>query len=277
MTVADCLRQSGLAKLEAQMLLAHVLGQSRVWLIAHDTDTVTAVQAAEFNKLCMARTEGQPMAYLIGRREFMDLDLEVNPSVLIPRPETELLVQLVVDHLQGVDRPTRMLDLGTGSGAIALAVANACPNTRVSATDISGSALAVAHRNAQRLELDVDFFQGSWFEPFELMPERPEFDVIASNPPYIRAGDHHLTKGDLRFEPVSALTDGSDGLSAYRIISAQAKVFLKSGGCLWFEHGFDQSQAVQSILLDQGFDSPKTLQDLAGLPRVTGAFYNAYK
>lgn len=274
-TIKDCLApgttSADLPRLEAQMLLAHVLGQPRVWLIAHDDHVLTEAELFGFNRLCQRRLAGEPMAYLVGEREFMGLTFEVNPAVLIPRPETELLVQAVLDAIAAIDAP-RVLDLGTGSGAIAVSLAHGCPRAEVWATDISPDALDLAQRNAVRHEVNVQFRLGSWFKA--LGDQDLRFDVVVSNPPYIAAGDNHLEQGDLRFEPRIALTDEADGLSAYRELVVGARRFLVLGGHLYVEHGFDQGPAISQLFEQAGFLDVKTIQDLAGHPRVTTGSYN---
>jgi len=267
-TVRDLLGSSSLPRLETQMLLQHVLGASRAWLIAHDTDPLDAAHVREFEALCARRLEGEPMAYLVGRREFMGHGFAVEPGVLIPRPETELLVETALGELarRGRDRP-RVLDLGTGSGAIAISLALAQPDAEVVATDLSEAALGVARRNAQALGARVEFLPGSWFQALE--GQRP-FDLIVSNPPYIQDGDPHLARGDLRFEPAGALTDGADGLSALAHIAVQAPQWLAPGGGLWMEHGYDQAADVRRLLLEAGFGRVDSLRDLAGIERVSG-------
>lgn len=282
-TVRDCLtageREWRLPRLEAQMLLSHVLGKPRVWLIAHDDQALTDEEFEAFQGLCQRRMAGEPIAYLVGEREFMGLAFHVTPAVLIPRPETELLVETALKALAGRHAP-HVLDLGTGSGAIAVALAHARPDAQVWATDISAEALEIARRNAARHDVEVGFLSGTWFEPFAhaVVEDDPEsscrFDAIVSNPPYIPMSDAHLTEGDLRFEPKSALTDNADGLSAYRVLTGEALKFLVPGGCLCVEHGFDQGPAVFDLFEAAGFVDIKTIRDLAGHPRVTAGFYN---
>jgi release factor glutamine methyltransferase len=253
------------------MLLAFVLNQSRVWLIAHDDYLLTHDQCTRFFALRARRLEGEPMAYLLGEREFMGLMLAVSPAVLIPRPETELLVHTVLQMTQD-KLGARILDLGTGSGAIAVALAHQRPDAAVWATDLSEDAMRLARVNAKRHGVTIQWRQGSWFEALtnlELL-----FDVVVSNPPYIAPTDHHLTQGDLRFEPRSALTDEIDGLSAYRLIAHQSTRFLATGGHLCVEHGFDQASAVAETFRCAGFSDIKTTKDLAGHPRVTSGSYN---
>lgn len=276
----------GLPRLEARMLLEHVLQKPRAWLLAHDTDAIDPALAANFLTLCAERRQGKPMAQLFGYREFMSYRFMVTPDVLIPRPETELLVETGLQALasrQALTSITRsadkqsasagpaILDLGTGSGAVAISLALLRPDAFVVATDLSTSALSVAQQNAQALGARIQWWQGSWYEA---LPAEGRFDLIVSNPPYIASGDPHLTRGDLRFEPVGALTDGADGLSAIRLIIAGAPVHLKPEGQLWLEHGYDQSEAVQNLLLTHGFSEVRSVQDLAGIARVTGGLYN---
>lgn len=274
-TVKACLARvtqaGGLPRLEAQMLLAHLLGKSRVWLIAHDDHELTELQREAFERLCERRLAGEPMAYLVGQREFMGLTFEVGPAVLIPRPETELLVQTALDLVAGIDSP-RILDLGTGSGAIAVALAHLSENAQLWATDISARALELAQRNAARHDVQIEFLAGSWFDA--LASTDLSFDLIVSNPPYIPAGDAHLTEGDLRFEPETALTDAADGLSAYRVLAADARHWLSPSGHLCVEHGFDQGDAVARLFRQAGFETVKTIRDLADHPRVTTGSYN---
>ena len=263
-TVRQALAQSGLVPVDAKALLAHVLGRNRAWLAAHETDALTQDEASEFQALCNRRRAGEPVAYLTGSREFWGLMLSVTPDVLIPRPETETLVEFVLSKLPG-DRAVRVLDLGTGSGAIALALAHDRPNAALTATDRSEAALAVARDNARRLGLsNVAFAAADWYDG---VPPGP-WDMIASNPPYIGAIDPHLQEGDLRFEPVAALSPGADGHAALRIIVGGARERLSPGGWLVVEHGHDQSEAVRALFRDAGFSDITALRDLAGIPRV---------
>ena len=248
------------------MLLELVLHQPREWLLAHDTDPLSAEVAAQFLTLAAKRRQGVPMAHLVGYREFMGHRLAVSPDVLIPRPETELLVELALQSLPA-SVESSLLDLGTGSGAVAISVALARPKVRVVATDLSEPALALAQKNAHQLGAQVQFWQGNWYEA---LPPEGRFAVIVSNPPYIAHSDPHLLQGDLRFEPAGALTDGADGLAALRKIIQGAKQHLSVGGWLWLEHGFEQAPAVVQLLLAADFKTVETRHDLAGLPRVTG-------
>lgn len=250
---------------DAELLLAHVLGASRTWLFAHARDDLPPEPRARFESLVARRAEGEPVAYLVGRRGFWSLDLQVTPATLIPRPETELLVELALERLPA-DRMLRVADLGTGSGAIALAIARERPQAKVVATDASADALAIARGNAARHGLDnVVFREGRWFAP--LAGER--FDLVASNPPYVADGDAHLEQGDLRYEPRSALAAGPDGLDDVRIIVADARGHLAAGGWLLLEHGLDQGDAVRTLLDAAGFTQVATRQDLEGRDRVT--------
>ncbi len=267
-TVADLLAHArGVVDgVDAETLLAHVLGHGRSWLFAHAGDAVADGARASFGALLQRRVIGEPVAYLTGRRGFWTLDLEVTPDTLVPRPETELLVELALSRL-APDRPWRIADLGTGSGAIALAIARERPHACVIATDTSTAALEVAGRNAARHGIvNVEFRHGDWFAP--LAGER--FDFIASNPPYIADGDPHLSDGDLRFEPDAALSSGVDGLDAIRTIVAAAPAYLEPGGWLLLEHGRDQGTAVSGLLLRAGFIDIETTPDLEGRDRVSG-------
>ena len=265
-TVRHALAQSGLVPVDAQVLLAHVLGVGRAWLIAHATDPLPRDRADAFFALAKRRREGEPVAYLTGRREFHGLDLDVSPAVLVPRPETETLVECALERLPA-ERPLAVVDLGTGSGAIALAIASERPLARVLATDASPDALAVARGNATRLGLaNATFAQGDWYEA--LPADAGPFDLVASNPPYIVAGDPHLDEGDLRFEPACALSPGGDGLDALRVIVAGAPARLAAGGWLMVEHGYDQSDAVRALFAEAGFEAIESRRDLAGIPRV---------
>lgn len=265
-TGRSLLQICGLPRLEGRMLLEYVLQQPREWLLAHDTDPLESESAARFLSLATERRQGVPMAHLIGCREFMGDRFEVTPAVLIPRPETETLVEVALAAI--TDRPEpAVLDMGTGSGIVAISLARARPDAQVTATDVSVEALTVAQKNAQTLGVRIAWWQGSWYAA---LPPEARFDLIVSNPPYIAAHDTHLQQGDLRFEPTLALTDGADGLSALRQIIAGAGERLSPGGSLWLEHGYDQAQAVGQMLREAGFSSVQTHADLAKVPRVTG-------
>ncbi|WP_133501162.1 peptide chain release factor N(5)-glutamine methyltransferase [Cognatilysobacter terrigena] len=249
---------------EAELLLAHALGHSPSWLFAHGDDTLDAATLEGALRLIDRRVAGEPVAYLLGRRGFWTLDLDVTPATLIPRPETERLVELAMKRIPAGD--AHVADLGTGTGAIALALASERPGARVIATDASAEALDVARRNAKRLGLPrVEFRRGDWYAP--LAGER--LDVIVSNPPYIADGDPHLVQGDLRHEPASALASGADGLDAIRVIAAGARAHLVDGGWLLVEHGYDQGEAVRRLFSDAGLVDVSTAQDLEHRDRVT--------
>lgn len=269
-TVAQALGEAqagGLDRLDAQLLLGHLLGQPRSWLIAHDDDVLPPQTAAAFDALCRRRAAGEPFAYLVGEREFHGLPLQVGPAVLVPRPDTETLVDWALELLAGelADRPApAVVDLGTGSGAIALAVKHRHPAARVSAVDVSDAALAVARGNAQRLGLDVGFRAGSWWHP---LPGQ-HFDLVLSNPPYIAGDDPHLVA--LAYEPSLALTPGGDGLDAIRAIVDGAPAHQQPGSWLLLEHGWDQARAVAALLQAAGFEGVSTRTDLANRDRCTG-------
>lgn len=257
----DAARAAGLARLDAQRLLSHHLGRTREWLIAHDDAALPADLATAFALDVQRRADGVPLAYLVGEREFHGLVLTVSPAVLVPRPETEGLVDWAAEvALPGA----AVVDLGTGSGAIALALQHRRPDLRVTATDASAAALAIARANARRLALAVEFDEGDWWAP--LAGRR--FDLAVSNPPYIAGNDAHLAA--LAHEPRGALTPEGDGLAALRRIVGGAAAHLAPGGWLLLEHGFDQAAAVQALLQDAGFTAVQTRTDLAGLPRCSG-------
>ncbi len=253
------------ARREAQILLGHALGVSRAWLSAHGDEKADPSAAAIFRDLIRRRRTGEPVAYLVGKREFYGLDFHVTPDVLIPRADTETLVDSALEKLRP-GAPHDVLDLGTGSGCIAITIAHERPTARVTAVDVSNAALNIARRNAVAIGVDVEFVQGRWFAP--LAANR--FDLIVSNPPYVAAGDPHLQQGDLRFEPATALTSGKDGLTDIRVIVAGARAHLRAGGWLLFEHGHDQAGICRDLLLDAGFGDVISCADLAGLPRVAG-------
>jgi release factor glutamine methyltransferase len=264
--VRRALVASGLVPLDAQVLLAHVLGVPRAWLAAHGTDPLSHEAASTFFTLAQRRREGEPIAYLVGAREFWGLAFRVTPDVLIPRPETETLVELALAYVADA-HPSRVLDLGTGSGAIAIAIAHERPQASVTGVDLSAAAIAVARGNATRLDVaNVEFVQSDWFAALA----GARYDVIAANPPYVAGSDPHLQEGDLRFEPRGALSPGGDGLTALRMIVAGAPDHLVAGGHLVVEHGHDQSAAVQSLFRDAGFDRITSRNDLAGIARVVG-------
>ncbi len=270
-TVALAMREAralGLDRLDAQLLLAAALGRPRSWLLAHDDAALTPPQQRHFAAHCERRVRGEPVAYLLGEKAFHGLTLHVDLNVLVPRPDTETLVDWALDVLRaGSPRPA-VLDLGTGSGAIALAIAQAHPAAQVCATDISAAALAVAHANGKRLGLAVEWLPGDWWAPLA----GRHFDLVLANPPYVAADDPHLDT--LAHEPRCALTPGGDGRSALRAISAQAGAHLNGGGWLLLEHGYEQATAVQAMLRDAGFGAIETRKDLAGQLRCTGGRWN---
>lgn len=252
-------------RVDADELLQHALGRDRTWLRLHEDDVVAAEAAAHFERLVLRRLRGEPVAYLTGSRGFWSLELAVGPATLIPRADTELIVEWALELLpRGVH--SSALDLGTGSGAIALALKKERPRCVVTAVERSHDALAVARGNGERLGLGVRFVEGDWFST--LAGER--FDVIVANPPYIAAGDLHLAQGDLRFEPATALVAGPDGLDDLRRIAAEAPAHIFRDGWLLLEHGHDQGAAVRRLLLDQGFAEVATRRDLGGNDRITG-------
>lgn len=252
-------------RLDAEILLAHVLETSRSNLFARPEQRLAGEQLRLFALLVVGRGKGQPVAYLTGRREFWSLNLKVNSDTLIPRPETELLVEQSLRRVP-VGARWYLLDLGTGSGAIALALAKERPHCVLTATDISNSALAVARDNAAVLGIrNVEFLQGDWFAPVA----GRRYSLIVSNPPYVPDADPHLNAGDLRFEPRRALTGGPDGLAAIRKITLRAPAHLDNGGVLLLEHGYDQAKRVRELLSAAGFEDPQTFCDLDGHERVS--------
>lgn len=265
MRVREALAQCGLVPVDAQVLLAHVVARDRSWIAAHRDDDLPTPQADAFFALAKRRREGEPVAYLTGTKEFWGLPLRVTPAVLVPRPETETLVELALERIPR-DADVRVLDLATGSGAVALAIARERPRAHVVATDVSRDALDVARGNAHRLALgNVAFVETDWWAAVE-----GRFDAIVSNPPYVAADDPHLD-GDVRFEPRGALVPPGDALSALRTIVTRAPQFLAARGFLAVEHGYDQSRAVQDLLHAAGFEAIVVRRDLAGIARVAGA------
>ena len=256
----------GLARLDAQLLLLHVLqrpANDRAWLLAHDEDSLSANEASAFQALCARRAAGEPLAYIVGHKEFFGLELQVDQRVLVPRPDTETLVQWALDVIPGLTRDPRVIDLGTGSGAIALAIKRQCPAARVEATDRSEDALAVARANASLHALDVEFRQASWLAGCEV-----RYDLIVSNPPYVAENDPHLSA--LASEPLHALAAGPDGMDDLRILVAEAPACLNRGGWLLLEHGYDQAAQVRALLSAAGFGSVASRRDLGGNERCSG-------
>ena len=266
LALADALQQAGargLGRLDAQLLLLHALGRDphdRAWLLAHDTDRMDATAAAHFASACDRRLRGEPVAYILGHKEFFGLDLAVDARVLVPRPDTETLVQWALDCMR---QGASVIDLGTGSGAIALALQHARPDAQITAVDRSADALAVAQANAARLGLGVRFRQGDWLQGMH-----GHFDLVVSNPPYIALADPHLPA--LAHEPIEALVAGTDGLDDLRTIIAQAGAHLVPGGWLLLEHGHDQAEPVTRLLAHAGLVRVQSRPDLAGVARCSG-------
>lgn len=271
MTLADSLRRAqtlGLERLDAQLLHLFALGRGlhdRAWLLAHDTDELSATVLERLEPLLQRRLDGEPLAYITGSKDFFGLPLLVDSRVLDPRPDTETLVEWALEHMPA-DASCDVIDLGTGSGAIALALQQQRPLARVSAVDASADALAVAQTNAERLKLAVHFIQSHWLQSVE-----GTFDLIVSNPPYIRTDDPHLAA--LRHEPLQALASGPDGLDDIRTIIEQAPARLKRGSWLLLEHGYDQAASVRNLFTRAGWKNVQSRQDLAGIERCTGAQY----
>ncbi len=263
MTVDGLLRSAQIDALEARILLAHALGCTRVQLVIRARDELSPAQEAAATKLFVRRRQGEPIAYLTGEREFFGLNFHVTPDVLIPRHETELLVELALERLPSKGQ---VLDLGTGSGAIAVSIAHVRSDAQVTASDASAAALEVARRNAALNGASVRFLLSDWYQDID-----GQFNLIVSNPPYIAAGDPHLSQGDLRFEPASALTDDADGLTDLAAIIDGAPARLQPGGWLLMEHGYDQAATVRALLERAGWPQPQSWRDLAGIERVTGA------
>lgn len=264
-TIARALSAFALPRLESRLLLMHVQPElSHVTMVAYPERELAAEVFLAFSLLAERRLAGEPLAYLIGAREFYGRRFEVGPAVLIPRPETEHLVEAALQRLGA--RAAKVLDLGCGSGAIALTLALESPGWEVCAIDVSADALALARKNAEQLKAAVNFYQGCWFDP---LPVSARFDLIVSNPPYISAHDPHLAQGDVRFEPRLALTDNGDGLDCLRAIVAGAPARLASEGWLMVEHGYDQGAAVRALFAAQGLSQIETQKDLAGNDRVT--------
>jgi release factor glutamine methyltransferase len=265
MTIREALRDGGLDAADARALLRHVIGRDEAWLISHPEQLLSAKEEATYATLHARRAAGEPVAYLTGSREFFSLAFKVTPAVLIPRPETELLVEAALERIPA-DAPWRVLDLATGSGCVAIAIARRHPRAQATATDVSPAALAVARENAARHGVNVEFVESDWFAA--LTGRR--FDLIVANPPYVAEGDPHLDAGDLRFEPRSALVAGSAGLDGIEAIVERAPFHLAAGGWLLFEHGHDQGACSRVLLAAAGFDDIVTLRDLADNERVSG-------
>ena len=257
------------AKFELLLLLQHAFKVNHAWLITHEGDVLQANSQAAFEALLKRRLTGEPIAYILGRREFYGLNLKVTPDTLIPRADTETLVQAALAKISPQEK-SQILDLGTGTGAIALAIAKHCPQTLVMALDASQAALNIAIENAQNLDItNINFILSDWFSALSQDNNKQKFDVIVSNPPYIETNDSHLKQGDLRFEPQSALTSGADGLDAIRAIITQAPQHLNPHGWLLLEHGYNQASKVADLLKQAGFRETSHCQDLAGIVRIT--------
>lgn len=268
LTVGEALReaQQRIDAADARALLCHATERTPAYLIAHSQAQLSPAVAARYAGLVERRAAGEAVAYLTGEREFYGRTFKVTPAVMIPRPETELLVDLALERIPQRS-PTRVLDLGTGSGCVAISIASERSQAKIVATDQSLEALAAARRNAVALHVgNLAFLQSDWFAGLR----RERFDLIVSNPPYVAAGDPHLGEGDLRFEPPSALIGGEDGLEAIRTIVKGARTYLVAGGWLLFEHGFDQSARARALLRDGGYRDIFSARDLAGIERVTG-------
>lgn len=262
-TIAQLQVQSLLDPLDNRILLCHALGMSRVALITQSERALNDEEAARLAALIRRRVDGEPIAYIVGQREFYGLPFNVSPAVLIPRPDTELLVELALERLPP---RSRVLDMGTGSGAIAVAIAHTRPDAQVTALDVSPAALDVARSNAALNQAKVTFLDSDWYSAVA----GASFGLIVSNPPYIADGDRHLSEGDLRFEPGGALTDYADGLSCLRTIIEGAPAHLDTDAWLLMEHGYDQAAAVRGLLAAQGYTDVQSWRDLAGIERVTG-------
>lgn len=277
-SIADALRwatSAGIDRLDGQLLLLHAVGRpnhDRSWLVAHDDQRLQASEVGAFEALVTRRLAGEPLAYIVGVKEFFGLSFAVSNAVLIPRPDTETLVQWALQTINALETDTstpHILDLGTGSGAIALAIKSQAPQCLVTAVDASPTALAQAELNGQQLGLDVNWRQSDWFASVD----HRSFDVIVSNPPYIAANDPHLR--DLRHEPLSALTSGADGLDDLRHIVARSGPYLREGGWLLLEHGYDQADRVAGLLKAAGFTAIGHQTDLGGVTRCTGGRWSA--
>lgn len=264
MTVRELIQQARIDRVEAEILLADVLEVERTWLFAHGEDPVAEPALTLFIDLTKARLTGEPLAYVLGYRDFRSLRLGVNRHVLIPRRETEHLVEWAIEHIDAGAR--RVLDLGTGSGAIALACKSERPDAMLTAVDCSAEALACAEANARSLDVQVEWLESHWFEQLG----GAQWDLVVSNPPYISASDEHLKQGDLPAEPDSALIGGQTGLEPIEHIVEHAPEYLVSGGWLLIEHGFDQADAVTECMQDRGFQQLTSRRDWSSQPRMTG-------
>jgi release factor glutamine methyltransferase len=270
-TIGSILAKRDIVKREIEMILEHVTGLSRASVIAHPEHALSDDETAHAQRMITQREAGEPMAYIIGTREFYGLTFHVTPDVLIPRPETEVLVEQALARLSKTyaAKGARILDLGTGSGAIAVSIAKHAANATVTATDISTGALKIAQKNAGINDVQIRFIKSDWLAALA----NEKFDLIVSNPPYVAYGDPHLTEGDLRFEPLTALTDGAPnerGLACIKRIVADAPLHLNDGGWLLFEHGYDQADDCAALLAARGYTNLLRATDLAAIPRVAG-------
>lgn len=267
-SVAEALRACPLPATESRLLMQHVLQASHAFIASHGELALEADQLARFREISARRAAGEPVAYLLGTREFYSLPFRVSPAVLIPRAETELLVDLVIGKLSPESR-ARVLDLGTGSGCIAVALKKHLPAARITAVDVSQAALDLARENARQLPAEaaaIEFILSDWFQALS----RRKFDLIVANPPYVASNDPHLRAGDPRFEPRNALDGGHDGLRFIREIAEQARQYLAPAGWLMFEHGYHQAEACRELLQKHGYADVFTRGDLAGIPRASG-------
>ncbi|MDO5667031.1 MAG: peptide chain release factor N(5)-glutamine methyltransferase [Alcaligenaceae bacterium] len=280
-TIKDVLKLQQLPLLERRMLLEFVFNKPRAWFITHDDELLDELIKERLQSLFERRLAGEPMAYIVGQREFMGLVFKVTSAVLIPRPETELLVETALAYLadlkaKGVTQP-KVLDIGTGSGIIAICIKYYFPEAEVMALDLSDDALEVAQENAQKLNLQIEFLKSDLFTA--LKPQENSFDLIVSNPPYIDHEDKHLQQGDVRFEPAMALTDFADGLALIRRLLVEAPKYLRSSArppvatALWMEHGWDQANAIRELLNEQGYKDVQSLRDLAAIERISGGLW----
>lgn len=271
LTIAQALAAARLDPVDARALLRHALGVSDAYLIAHSGQALSDAQSELFAALVARRSAGEPVAYIVGTREFFSLEFKVTPAVLIPRPETEALVEFALERI-APESVYRVLDLGTGSGCVAISIAKHRPRAWVVAVDCSAAALAVARENAQRHAVtNIELAASDWFSALA----GRKFDLIVSNPPYVAAGDPHLAQGDLRFEPPGALAAGADGLDCVRLIITLAPQYLSGGGWLAFEHGYDQAARCRELLAEAGFSAVFSRADLAGIERVSGGVWRS--
>ena len=265
--IVQCLKpDKSIARLEARVIAAHAWNVSASWLIAHDTDALTSRQHAHFQTLLERRLGGEPIAYITGKREFFGRVFHVTPAVLIPRPETELLVETVLAQIP-MQQPIEILELGTGSGCIAISLALERPLAQITATDKYEEALEVAKMNAQNLGAQITFLKSDWFSALT----HRQFDLIVSNPPYVAGDDAHLLRGDVRFEPRTALASGLKGMDDLAHLISRTPSFLKNQAGIYLEHGYDQTRAIAELLKQAGFSRLHTAKDLAGHDRVSSA------